>query len=188
MVNRKNRVILIPLGVLLSFRVVSPALYALMWHVQHGNRIVFRGTKVQVPFGWVAEPGEARMLDFTKYPVLIFGLRKPTSGFDLGKLPDGTPRDLEEIYKSWVTVNCTSWNQTGGVVKGPFTFGTGEKEVVCMTSFPNTPSSDGMASCLLFHRTWMAQFIGSAKDVDTFWGVVRGAATVEETSTRQHQD
>jgi hypothetical protein len=122
------------------------------------------------------------MLDFTKFPVLIFGLTDSTSGFGLGKLPDAGSRDPEEIYKSWVTVNWTLWNSTKGVVKGPFTFGTGEKEVVCMSSFQNADSSSGMASCLLFHRTWMAQFIGNGKDVETFFRVLRGASTVEERS------
>jgi hypothetical protein len=98
LIDHKKRIILITLPILLSLGVVSPVLYTLIWHGQHGNRIVFRGTEVRVPFGWVAEPGEARRLDFTKYPVLIFGLRDTTSGFGLGKLPDGAPRDPEEIY------------------------------------------------------------------------------------------
>jgi hypothetical protein len=38
MANRKQRVILIVLSILLSLVVVNPALYALIWHVQHGNR------------------------------------------------------------------------------------------------------------------------------------------------------
>src|SRR5258705_10344528 len=100
----------------------------------------------------------------------------------LGELPDARSRDPEEMYKSWVTVNWTLWNSIGGVVKGPFTFGTGDKEIICMSSFPNTASSYGMASCLLFHRTWMAQFIGNGKDVDTFFGVVRGASIVVGSS------
>jgi hypothetical protein len=177
--NRKNRVTLIAIAILLSLGGVSPALYALIWHMRHGNIISFRGAEVGVPFGWVAEPGEARRLNFTKFPVFIFGLKDTTSGFALGELPDARSRDPEELYKSWVTVNWTLWNSTEGVVNGPFAFGTGDKEVTCMSSFPNTASSDGMASCLLFRRTWMAQFIGSGKDVDTFFGVVRGASPVE---------
>ena len=39
MANRKQRVILIVLSILLSLVVVNPALYALIWHVQHGNRV-----------------------------------------------------------------------------------------------------------------------------------------------------
>jgi len=183
MTNRKNRVILIVLAILSLLGGVSPALYALIWHMRHGNIISFRGAEVRVPFGWVAKPGEVRMLDFTKFPILIFGLRGTTSGFGLGELPDARSRDPEEMYKSWVTVNWTLWNSTEGIVKGPFTFGTGDKEVVCMSSFPNTASSYGMASCLLFHRTWMAQFIGNGKDVDTFFGVVRGASIVVGSST-----
>jgi hypothetical protein len=46
-----------------------------------------------------------------------------------------------------------------------------------MSSFPSAASSPGMASCLLFHRTWMAQFIGNGKVVETFFG----AAAVEES-------
>ena len=150
--------------------------------MRHGNTISFRGAAVRVPIEWVAEPGEVRTLDYTKFPILIFGLGDTTSGFGLGELPDAGSRDPQEIYKSWVTVNWTLWNPTKGVIKGPFTFGTGEKEVVCMSSFPNTASSYGMASCLLFRRTWMAQFIGNGKDVDTFFGVVRGASTEEGSS------
>jgi len=119
------------------------------------------------------------MLDFTKYPVFIFGLNGTTSGFGLGELPDANSRDPEELFKSWVTVNWTLWNPAGGVVKGPFRFGTGGREVVCMSSFPDTAGSNGMASCLLFHQTWRAQFIGNGRDVDTFFGVVREASIVQ---------
>lgn len=175
MSNRKKHVILFSTAVLLSFMVASPTIYAISWHLRHGNVISFRGAEVRVPFGWIAEEGEVRSLNFIKFPALIVGLNHTTSGFELGKLPDTASRDQEEIYKSWVTMNWASWNPIGGVVQGPLTFGTGEKEVVCMTTFSGPAGSGGMASCLLFHRTWMAQFVGSKRDLDTFFGVARGA-------------
>jgi hypothetical protein len=177
MAKLKKRVFLITLPILLSLFLVSPALYALIWHLQHGNKIVFRGTEMQVPRGWVASPWEARNVNFIKFPVLVFGLRDSTSAFSLGQVPANASHDPEELYKSWVSVNWTLWNGSNGVVKGPSPFGTGEKEIVCMTSFPNAAIGRGMASCLLFQRTWMAQFTGNQKDVETFFEVVRGAST-----------
>jgi hypothetical protein len=179
----KKRIFLITLPILLSLCLVSPALYALTWHLQHGNRIGFGGTELRVPRGWVATPREGRSLTFIKFPVLVFGLRHSTSGFTLGPDPANASRDPEELFKSWVSFNWSMWNGSDGVVKGPFSFGTGQKEIVCMTSFPNTTSGRGMASCLLFQRTWLAQFTGDKKDVESFFDVVRGASAVEEHST-----
>jgi len=170
----KKRIFLITLPLLLSLCLVSPALYPFIWHLRYGNRIVFNGAEAEVPRGWVAVPREAHSLTFIKYPVLVFGLRDATSGFTLGPAPTNASRDPEELYKSWISVNWSMWNGRDSVVKGPFMFTSGEKEIACMTSFPNT-GSDGMASCLLFQRTWLAQFTGNENDVESFFEVIRKA-------------
>lgn len=181
MANVKKRVFLITLLILLLLCLISPALYSLTWHLRHGNRIVFNEKEVQVPRGWVARR-EARSLAFIKYPVLVFGLRDATSGFTLWPGLNNASQDPEDLYKSWISVNWSMWNGSDTVVKGPFTFGSRGKEIDCMTSFSNT-GSDGMASCLLFQRTWLAQFTGNKKDVESFFEVVRGLSTVEENSS-----
>lgn len=182
MANVKKHFILITLPILLLLCLVSPALYALIWHVKHGNRTVFSGTEVEIPRGWVAASREHRNLTFVKFPVTVFDLRRPMSGFSLGRVPTNAPHDPEELYRSWVSVNWAMWNSGDGVVKGPFPIGASGKEIVCTTSFPNAASGDGMASCLLFERTWLAQFTGSEKDVESFFKVVRRASAVEESS------
>src|SRR5580704_11504882 len=181
MANVKKRFFLITLPILLLLCLISPALYALIWHIQHGNRIIFNGTEAEIPRGWVATSREHRNLTFVKFPVIVFGLRRSTSGFSLGQVPTSAPHDPEELYRSWVSVNWSLWNGGGGVVKGPFPIGASGKEIVCMTSFPNAASGDGMASCLLFERTWLAQFMGSEKDAESFFKVVRGASAVGES-------
>jgi len=182
MTNVEKRIFLIAIPILSLFYVFSPALFCLISHSVHGNRILFLGTDVRVPLGWLATSVEARHLTFVKCPVTIFGMHDAPTGFTIGQISAKTSHDPEELYKSWVSMNWSVWNGSNGVVKGPFPLGAGPKEIDCMTTFPNTAKSYGMASCLLFQRTWRAEFTGNKKDFETFSEVIRGASPVQKHS------
>lgn len=165
-----KRSTLVVLIMLLGLGLFSPTLVAFGWRVWHGGSVVHEGKRISLPLGWMQTPrswsGHSDVTLMSVPPTLlsrssssvmtferISGLAVPTY--------DGWRKSIELVHKP-----------QGDSIVGPEMVRRAGEESFCMTVYP-THSKGVFVSCLLFNRTWRADYIGSKETVKAFFDVIR---------------
>jgi hypothetical protein len=115
-------------------------------------------------------------LDLEKPPLTIFSVGKlyPVWAFLQPPLPGVRPATVsrEESIERFVDGFTTYRVSEQDFESGPFTWGKGDSEVVCMQAL-KFEAIQAVASCWLLRGEWRAEFVGDARETEKFFGVVR---------------
>lgn len=152
--------------------VFSPTIFALGWHLIHGNTIEFDGHRVAVPMGWTAEAEGRLSLSITKYSATVVPSPRFRASVSISPMPPdpkgSSPKDDTLWEKAFWTFAFP-----GQRVEGPVRMGSGSDEVVCMKAIDTRRIGWQSARCVMLNDTWDANFDGDADDMNTFLDIVR---------------
>ena len=168
-----KRFAMVTASLLLLLAVFSPSLRPLLWHLRHGDTIVYEGKRIPVPRYWYPTL-EFRRLDISKPPLTLFSLGSPLPVWSfLSPLYGARPKNVEESYRSFETYYRAAV-VPGNVVGKPVRIGKGQSEADCMQQSPMIGGEHTSVSCELFAGTWMGEFVGRTDEVDNFLQIIRG--------------
>lgn len=161
------------LGVVLILGITfSPLLRTLAWHMTHGNSILFKGKRINVPLKWIAT-SETQGATLSRLALTVLSSDKPVHSFiTFGKVGMPTNQTPEQIADSFVAVY---WTYLAGdrAVKGPLKFTVDSEEVVCMEGTTSNDPTHMEVACLFPTAGLTASMLGEREDRDLFYDTVR---------------
>jgi hypothetical protein len=150
----------------------APILRIAAWHVIHGNSVLYKGRRIDVPLRWIAS-SEPQGATLTRLAPTVFSSDKPVHSFimfsKVGKPPNQTPQQLADSFVA------AYWTYLAGnrVVKGPLKVTADSEEIICMEAAPPKDAAHLEVACLFPTGGLTATLLGEREDRDLFYDTVR---------------
>jgi hypothetical protein len=156
--------------------VFGPLLFAVVWHLRHGQKVLRDGIQVSVPARWWARVDD-ETISLYKHSSTVFGpdtalssLSRNRGRVATSQSEEATVSILENLYLKMRDGN--DFNPVGSV-----TMGSGATRVTCFKAHSVQYPSWFTADCILLSGAWHAHFTGKEQELDTFFQIVRGITT-----------
>ena len=154
----------------------SPVIWTLLWHLRHGDRILFEQQSLRVPLRWIVtevqtEGSVEKRIELTKLPLFVFrthpqgSISFRPSDFDGREKPEAKSKSWQSFYWNYLS--------SGEPVSGPIQVDVGSQHATCMETLSRAPSDNSSCSCLFLESGWTITFWGTRNDLETFFTVVR---------------
>ena len=149
---------------------LSPSIWAVYWHIRHGNRVEFEGQTIRIPLRWTAEiisTRGIREVELSRYPATVFS-RNADATARFGDSKYSVLEKSDDAVNQW---HSLFWMEhaanDGTVVSGPKKVSA---QTICMRA---EGAQITELSCLLFGPHWSAEFSGGKTEVNSFLDVLR---------------
>jgi hypothetical protein len=144
-------------------------IFGMLWHIQHGNFILFQELEVPVPRGWWAFRAEGGVV--IQRTAASFE-RKDTASVSIGPLR--WPADRPFSIEKWKSAMITTISSRNYMFRYSTTIEAGETVIPCL-HFDSTQEGDSvLANCFLLNSEIYAEFRGSPRYLPTLDTIVRG--------------
>lgn len=164
----------------------APVLTSLGWHLVHGNTVHYRGLRIEVPLGWVADtltlqddlPDNPQGITLQKPPrTLNIEARGPELVYinvllsDTGHPPQQQAAEWQDLFRT--SHPATEFDMAEidtGLPPG----------ASCLVATARNARSSVALACASIPGAWLATYAGSQKDVSQFLKVVHGLVRSSE--------
>jgi len=160
----------------------APVLTSLGWHVMHGNAVRYRGLRIEVPLGWIADlsalhddyPANPQGITLQKAPrTLNLEAHGPELVYINILLPDAdhTPQQQAAEWQDLFRTSHPATDFDISEIDTGLPAGTS-----CLTASARNAKSSVALACISIPGAWLATYAGSQRDVPQFLKVARRLA------------
>jgi len=157
----------------------APLLVSLGWHVRHGMSVDYRGLRVRVPLGWIADlsltkddfPANPQGITLEKQPKsLAFEVAGPEMMYFNVLLPDAD-HSPDQQAEQWKDLFRQSHSATQFEIASLNSLAPGME---CLEATPFGNKSAGALTCVSVTDGWVAQYAGAQEHVPLFLEIAAG--------------